>query len=152
MSISDEHWMQIALNEASKAFDAGEIPVGAIVVKDNKILSKAHNQSLKLNDPTAHAEILALRMASKKTNNYRLDKAILYVTLEPCIMCLGALYNARIYKIIYGAKNTRLNKNDSNKHIIISHHINAKGGILENECSEILKKFFRDKREFEANK
>jgi tRNA(adenine34) deaminase len=100
----DQKWMKIAIQEAKKAVNEGEVPVGAILVKNGMIIAKAHNRPITKNDATAHAEILAIRKAGKKEKNYRLVGTTLYVTLEPCLMCLGALINARIERIVFGAK------------------------------------------------
>ena len=99
----DEKWMEFAIEEAKKAKNKNEVPVGAILVKDQRIISRGHNQPISTNDATAHAEILAIRKASKAQNNYRLVNTTLYVTLEPCAMCLGALVHARVSRIVFGA-------------------------------------------------
>jgi tRNA(adenine34) deaminase len=147
---NDEKWMQIAINESSVAKLVDEVPVGAVIVKNGELIAKAHNQPISTNDPTAHAEILALRKAGKKEKNYRLVGATLYVTLEPCLMCLGALMHARIDRIVFGAKNT---KNgfcgsliDMTNERQFNHQVNVTGGILEKQCQEILKSFFRLRR------
>ena len=102
---SDEHWMQMALEQASKGATYGEVPVGAVLVdRDNQLLAAGHNQPISSVDPTAHAEIIVLREAAKKNNNYRLIDTTLYVTLEPCVMCVGALIHARVKRIVYGAR------------------------------------------------
>ena len=146
----DEKWMQIAIKESSAAKSEDEIPVGAVIVKNGQLIAQAHNQPISTNDPTAHAEILAIRKAGKKEKNYRLVGATLYVTLEPCLMCLGALMHARIERIVFGAKNTRngfcgslldmTNDKQFNHRAIIT------GGILEKQCQEILRSFFRLRR------
>lgn len=147
---NDEKWMQIAINESSAAKLVDEVPVGAVIVKNGELIAKAHNQPISTNDPTAHAEILALRKAGKKEKNYRLVGATLYVTLEPCLMCLGALMHARIKRIVFGAKNT---KNgfcgsliDMTNERQFNHQVIVTGGILEKQCQEILKSFFRLRR------
>ena len=146
----DEKWMQIAFNESRAAKSEDEIPVGAVIVRNGQLIAQAHNQPISTNDPTAHAEILAIRKAGKKEKNYRLVGATLYVTLEPCLMCLGALMHARIERIVFGAKNTRngfcgslldmTNDKQFNHRAIIT------GGILEKQCQEILISFFRLRR------
>jgi tRNA(adenine34) deaminase len=146
----DQTWMKIAIQEAKKAVNEGEVPVGAILVKNGMIIAKAHNRPITKNDATAHAEILAIRKAGKKEKNYRLVGTTLYVTLEPCLMCLGALINARIERIVFGAKNTKNGfcgslvdmTNDSQ----FNHHPIVTGGILEKQCQEILRSFFRLRR------
>jgi tRNA(adenine34) deaminase len=146
----DQTWMKIAIQEAKKAVNEGEVPVGAILVKNGMIIAKAHNRPITKNDATAHAEILAIRKAGKKEKNYRLVGTTLYVTLEPCLMCLGALINARIERIVFGAKNTKNGfcgslidmTNDSQ----FNHRPIVTGGILEKQCQEILRSFFRLRR------
>ena len=146
----DQKWMKIAIQEAKKAVNEGEVPVGAILVKNRMIIAKAHNRPITKNDATAHAEILAIRKAGKKEKNYRLVGTTLYVTLEPCLMCLGALINARIERIVFGAKNTKNGfcgslvdmTNDSQ----FNHRPIVTGGILEKQCQEILRSFFRLRR------
>ena len=147
---NDEKWMQIAINESSAANLIEEVPVGAVIVRNGELIAKAHNQPISTNDPTAHAEILALRKAGKKEKNYRLVGATLYVTLEPCLMCLGALMHARVDRIVFGAKNT---KNgfcgslvDMTNDRQFNHQAIVTGGILEKQCQEILKSFFRLRR------
>ena len=147
---NDEKWMQIAINESSAAKISDEVPVGAVIVKNGKLIAHAHNQPISLNDPTAHAEILAIRQAAKKEKNYRLVGATLYVTLEPCLMCVGALMHARIERIVYGAKNTKNGFCGSILDITndkqFNHRVIVDGGILEDQCQEILKSFFRLRR------
>ena len=147
---NDEKWMQIAIKESSVAKSGDEVPVGAVIVKNGKLIAHAHNQPISLNDPTAHAEILAIRKAAKKENNYRLVGATLYVTLEPCLMCLGALMHARIERIVFGAKNTKSgfcgSKIDATNDKQFTHRVIVEGGILEEQCQEILKSFFRLRR------
>ena len=146
----DEKWMQIAINESNAAKSEDEIPVGAVIVKNGQLIAKAHNRPITKNDATAHAEILAIRKAGKKEKNYRLVGTTLYVTLEPCLMCLGALINARIERIVFGAKNTKNGfcgylvdmTNDSQ----FNHRPIVTGGILEKQCQEILRSFFRLRR------
>ena len=146
----DQKWMKIAIQEAKKAVNEGEVPVGAILVKNGMVIAKAHNRPITKNDATAHAEILAIRKAGKKEKNYRLVGTTLYVTLEPCLMCLGALINARIERIVFGAKNTKNGfcgslvdmTNDSQ----FNHRPIVTGGILEKQCQEILRSFFRLRR------
>jgi tRNA(adenine34) deaminase len=151
----DEKWMQFAIIEANKAQIKNEIPIGAIIVKNGQLIAQAHNQPITLNDPTAHAEIQALRIAAKKQRNYRLIKTTLYVTLEPCLMCFGAINHARIERIVYGAHDSKVSicrpcNNLSNK-IIINHKLLISGGVLENECSNLLKEFFKNRRNKKTN-
>ena len=146
----DEKWMQIAIKVSITAKNVDEIPVGAVIVKNGKLIAKAHNQPISTNDPTAHAEILAIRKAGAKEKNYRLVGATLYVTLEPCLMCIGALVHARIDRVVYGAND---NKNKSYRTIKdisntnqFNHRIIVTGGVLEKQCQEILKSFFKLRR------
>jgi tRNA(adenine34) deaminase len=143
----DEKWMQYAIIEAKKAQNKNEIPVGSIVVLNNKIIAKAHNQPISKNNPTAHAEILVLQKAGKKLQNYRLNNTTLYVTLEPCAMCFGAISHARVKRIVFGAYDPKTGVCGSAINLssekIFTHRINIKGGILEKQCSQVLKSFFK---------
>ena len=146
----DDKWMQIAIHEAIKAGSEGEVPVGAVLVKDGKLIAQAHNQPISKNDASAHAEIQLLRIAGKKTNNYRLNNTTIYVTLEPCIMCLGAIINARIAKIVYGAHDLKTGACGSCINLTnlkcFQHKLNITGGILENKCKILLQDFFKIRR------
>ena len=146
----DEKWMTLALEQARKAEEHGEVPVGAVLVKDGLLVAKAHNQPISTNDPTAHAEIQLLRIAGKKLANYRLTNTSLYVTLEPCAMCFGAMVHARIERIVYGAHDPKTGvcglSTDLRKLNCFKHQINVTGGILQHECSEILHTFFKLRR------
>ena len=146
----DEKWMQISIQEAIKSEKEGEVPVGAILVKDGLLIAKAHNQSISKNDATAHAEIQLIRTAGKIQENYRLTGASLYVTLEPCAMCLGAMMHARIKLIVYGAHDQKTGACGSSENLIeancFNHKINLISGVLENECKQLLKKFFISRR------
>ena len=146
----DISFMQHALKCAQKACEKDEVPVGAIIVKDNKIIATGYNKSITLKDATAHAEIIALRKACKKLNNYRLTDCSIYVTIEPCSMCACALVHARIKNIFFGAKDIKtgacgslFNIANSNK---LNHRINVFGGLLEQDCAKIIKQFFENKR------
>jgi tRNA(adenine34) deaminase len=146
----DEKWMNLALEQARKAEDQGEVPVGAILVKDGLLVAKAHNQPILTNDPTAHAEIQLLRIAGSKLKNYRLTGTSLFVTLEPCAMCLGAMMNARIERIIFGAHDPKTGVCGSSENLIdarcFNHRINLVSGVLENESKQLLKNFFISRR------
>ena len=146
----DEKWMQIALQEAIKAEEEGEVPVGAILVKNGMIIAKAFNQPISKNDATAHAEIQLLRTAGGKLKNCRLNGTSLYVTLEPCAMCLGAIMHARIERIIFGARDLKKGVCGSSENLInancFNHKIDLTGGVLENESSQLLKNFFISRR------
>ena len=148
--LNNEYFIKEALKEAQKAQEKGEVPVGAVIVKDNKIIAKGFNRCITDKDSTAHAEIIALRKASKKTGNYRLNGCIVYVTIEPCAMCAGALVNARIEKIFFGAYDKKAGACKSVFKIVnnkkLNHRIEFKSGILKDECAAIIKKFFKSKR------
>ena len=145
--MTDEQYMQLALAEAQKAFDKEEVPVGAIIVMNNRIIARAHNQVELLNDSTAHAEILALTSAFDFLSSKYLPEATLYVTIEPCLMCSGALYWSKIGKIVYGADDE---KNSYRKCCGSSTPFHPKtqlvGGILKEECANLMKGFFKAKR------
>ena len=146
----DDFFMRMALEEATLAYNEGEVPVGAVLVKDGKVIAKTHNQRETLKDPTGHAEIIALKQGSKGENNWRLTDYTLYVTKEPCIMCAGAMVNARLGRLIYGCKDEKGGAVNSLYSILsdtrLNHQVEAVSGILKDECSEILKKFFQDRR------
>jgi tRNA(adenine34) deaminase len=146
----DEKWMQIALNEANLAMNENEIPVGAVLVKNDKLITQSHNQPIRKNDPTAHAEIQLLRKAGEQQKNYRLIGSTIYVTLEPCTMCFGAMVHARIERIVFGASDPKTGVCGScinlNKQNFFNHKIVITGGVLENESSELLKLFFKSRR------
>jgi tRNA(adenine34) deaminase len=146
---TDEAFMGEALLEAKKAADNNEVPVGAVVVSDKKILSRAHNGTISLNDPTAHAEILAIREACGIKKNYRITSCDLYVTLEPCVMCLGAIFQARIGRLIFGAHDPKTGAVESIMKFPfdrMNHTLEIEAGILSEECGKILKEFFAGKR------
>ena len=148
---TDEKWMQIAIEEAKLAMRKNEIPVGSVLVKNEIIIAQAHNQSILNNDPTAHAEIQLLRKAGKQQENYRLGGCTLYVTLEPCSMCFGAMIHARIERIVFGALDPKTGVcgscMDLNKENFFNHKISITGGVLEKECSNLLKLFFKSLRD-----
>ena len=148
--IEDEKWMQLAILEANIAKDKGEVPVGSILVQNNQIISKAHNCPISKNDPTAHAEIEVLRKAGEKLNNYRLPQTTIYVTLEPCAMCLGAMIHARIERVVFGASDPKSgvcgSTIDLSSESIFNHQISVSGGVLEHECKNILQSFFKLRR------
>ncbi len=136
--------MKQAIKQAKKAGEIGEIPIGAVVVKEGKIISRAHNRRIKDRDPSAHAEILALKRAGKRCGAWNLSGCDLYVTLEPCLMCYGAALNARISNIYFGAYDSKYGISEVANSGVISfnHSLNMQGGILEQECGEILTDFF----------
>jgi tRNA(adenine34) deaminase len=145
-----EFWMREAMAEALKGGTEGEVPVGAIVLLNGKMIGRGHNSPIRLHDPTAHAEIIALRQAAYNTANYRLPGSILIVTIEPCVMCVGAMIQARVEDVVYGAADPKggairscYQLADKNQ---LNHRIGVTSGILENECSSILKDFFAARR------
>ena len=146
----DEFWMSQALALARHAEQLGEVPVGAVLVKDNKIIGTGHNQSIANHDPSAHAEIIALRDAGQQLKNYRLIDTTLYVTLEPCVMCMGAILNARIKKLVFGAIDSKRGAVCSALQLsqaeFANHHLEWTSGISEQTCSQQLSSFFKSKR------
>jgi len=152
MSISkiDKGFMRLAYIEAQKSKEINEIPVGAIIVIKDEVISKGHNMPISQNDPTAHAEINALRLAAKNIGNYRLTGATLYSTLEPCAMCFGAIIHARISRLVFGAYDLKTGACGSSTKLheqkCFNHSPEIIGGVLEEDCSLILKDFFRERR------
>ena len=148
--IEPETWMQRALELARIAEANAEVPVGAVVVLNNEIIGEGWNQPISSNDPVAHAEIIALRSAASRVRNYRLPGAELYVTLEPCVMCAGALIHARIKRVIYGARDPKTGAAGSVFDILqnerMNHRIAVTTGVIENECATILREFFLARR------
>ena len=145
----DEYFMQKALSEAEKAMEAGEVPVGAVLVEGEKIIVRGHNKPLSSDDPTAHAEIVAIREACREKRNYRLTGCELYVTLEPCAMCLGAAVHARLRRVVFGALDPKGGAVESVMSFPVekmNHRLGIKGGVLAAECGKILKSFFETKR------
>ena len=146
----DEKWMSLALEQAVKAEEEGEVPVGAILVKDGLVVARAHNQPISTNDATAHAEIQLLRAAGEKLKNYRLTGTSLYVTLEPCAMCLGAIMHARVERVVFGAHDPKTGVCGSSENLMeancFNHKINLTSGVLENESRKLLKSFFISRR------
>lgn len=151
MTDSDELWMEEALREAQNAQAAGEVPVGAIVVLNRRIVGRGANRVIRDNDPTAHAEIVALRDAGKRLGNYRLSGCELFVTIEPCAMCAGASVHARIQRLVYGADDLKAGAVHSVAQIVnhpaLNHDIQVTAGVLSGRCSDALQAFFRQKRE-----
>lgn len=142
--------MRQALAQAAYAQAAGEVPVGAIVVLDGAVIGTGFNQPIRAKDPTAHAEVVALRAASAALGNYRLTGATLYVTVEPCLMCVGAMVHARVATVVYGATEPRCGAivSMTSAHLFagLNHRLQAVGGILEDECREIMQAFFKTRR------
>ncbi len=145
-----EKWMELAFQQALLAEKIDEVPVGAVLVQDDQLIASAHNQPISNNDPTAHAEIQLLRKAGKALNNYRFPNTTLYVTLEPCTMCLGAMIHARISHVVFGAYDQKTGVCGSCIDLSVSkcfnHLIDTQGGVLENQCKDLLQHFFKNKR------
>jgi tRNA(adenine34) deaminase len=146
----DERWMREALHAADEALNNDEVPVGAVLVRNNELIAVSGNSPISLKDPSAHAEILALRAAAQKLNNYRLPGTTLYVTLEPCMMCAGALLHARVERLVFGAYDPKTGVAggcfdwlQDERHV---HKINVRGGVLKKESGELLQDFFKSKR------
>lgn len=148
--MDDEAWMRHAIRLAQRAEEAGEVPIGALLVKNNQLIAEGWNRPISHCDPTAHAEIIAIRKAGQVLNNYRLIDTTLYVTLEPCVMCMGAIAHGRIQRLVFGAYDPKrgavchaLNLSDAD---FLNHTVNWQGGVLETETSALLSDFFRAKR------
>ena len=150
MEQPDEYWMQQALDLARKAAEADEVPVGAVLVKDNQLIAEGWNHPIQLHDPSAHAEMIALRQAGIALNNYRLLDTTLYVTLEPCVMCVGAMIHARVGRVVFGAYDAKTGAAGSMFDLLQSekhnHRIDVTGGVLEEQCRDVLQAFFKRKR------
>jgi tRNA(adenine34) deaminase len=146
----DEYFMEMALAESILAYKEGEVPVGAVLVKDNKVIARAYNQRETLKDPIGHAEIIVLKEGSKEEDSWRLTNLTLYVTKEPCIMCAGAMVNARLGRLVYGCRDEKGGAVDSLYNLLsdkrLNHQVSVEGGVLEEECSEILTRFFQNRR------
>lgn len=145
-----ERYMREALHQARRAQAHGEVPIGAVVVVDREIYGRGSNAPIRIHDPTAHAEILALRQAAKKLGNYRLENATLYVTLEPCAMCAGALIAARVRTLVFGSRDLRFGAIRSKFRIadsdLLNHKVEIVEGVLASECLELIKTFFEQRR------
>jgi tRNA(adenine34) deaminase len=150
MSQSDELWMEEALREAQRALAMGEVPVGAVVVHEGRIIGRGCNRPITDNDPTAHAEMIALREAGREIGNYRLLDCDLYVTVEPCAMCSGAITHARIRRLIYGAEDAKAGAVHSMLQVLnhpkMNHHVEVSSGVLAARCMDLLQTFFRGRR------
>jgi len=147
---TDYDFMKIALEEAESGYRRGEVPVGAVLVREGNILAQAHNSPIANHDPSAHAEMIVLRKASEIMGNYRLAETELYVTIEPCIMCAGAIVHARIERVIFGARDPKCGAVVSLYNILddkrLNHQVKVTEGVLKEECGEIISRFFREKR------
>ena len=148
--MSDELYMQEALRSAQRALEAGEVPIGAVVVCDGKIVGRGHNRNIIDHDPTAHAEILALREAGAAIGNHRLGDCDLFVTIEPCAMCAGAMIHARLKRVVYGAADPKAGAAGSVmmvlNHPALNHSMEVQQGVLAGRCAELLQQFFRERR------
>ena len=148
--------MQLALAQAQHAWDLGEVPVGAVVVKDGVVIAVGYNQPIGRHDPTAHAEIQALRAAADKLGNYRLPGCELYVTLEPCVMCSGAMLHARLARVVFGASDPKTGACGSVLNLFdqpaLNHQTAIEGGVLADECGAFLRQFFVERRRAQAEK
>jgi tRNA(adenine34) deaminase len=146
----NEKYMKMALEEAEKAGQSGEVPVGAILLKGDQVLAKDHNRCIELSDPTAHAEILVLRKGGEILKNYRLNDTVMYVTAEPCPMCVSAMVHSRISRLVFGALEPKFGAVESKFKLLndngLNHQVEVDRGILEEECAEILKVFFKERR------
>lgn len=146
----DQAFMQLALEQAQRAWDLGEVPVGAVVVRDGEVIATGCNQPIGLHDPTAHAEIVALRAAAAKLGNYRLPGCTLYVTLEPCAMCSGAMMHARLARVVYGALDPKTGACGSVLDLFgqpqLNHHTEVEGGVMAAQAGAMLKAFFAERR------
>jgi len=151
--VSDPHtaWMRDAIELAQQAAQQGEVPVGALVVRDNQVIGRGYNCPISARDPTAHAELVALRDAAKNLGNYRLVNCTLYVTIEPCAMCAGAMLHARIQSLVYGAPEPKAGAVSSHLHLLSAPHLNHRvsvlGGVLQDECAGLMSDFFRGRRQ-----
>jgi tRNA(adenine34) deaminase len=149
-AVDHERFMRAALEQARLALAAGEVPIGAVVVVDGGVVASGYNRPISGTDPTAHAEIVALRSAALAAGNYRLTGAVLYVTVEPCLMCVGALVHARVAEVIYGAAEPKsgalVSTARAHETPGLNHRLAVTGGVLEDECRAIIQEFFRQKR------
>lgn len=152
MPTSDEIWMQRAIAEAKAAQESGEVPVGAIVVKNGELIASGQNRNLRDNDPSAHAEIVALRAAGPAMGNHRLEGCEIYVVVEPCAMCAGAMVHARLKRLIYGAKDPKAGAVESAMQVLnhpkLNHRMEVTSGVLDEQCSQLLREFFQARRQY----
>jgi tRNA(adenine34) deaminase len=150
LTSADERFMRMALREAQRGAREGEVPVGAVVVHEGRVLARAHNRPIHLHDPSAHAEVLALRRAARKSLNYRLEGCDLYVTIEPCAMCAGAIVHSRLRRLIYGAPDPKAGACGTALRVLnhrkLNHRVETTRGVLAIECASVIQEFFRSKR------
>lgn len=146
----DDGFMQLALDEASRAAASGEVPVGAVIVLDGRVIARGHNASIALQDPTAHAEVVAMRAAARALGNYRLEGGTLYATIEPCVMCCGAALHARLGRLVYGADDPKAGGVASLYRLLddarLNHRVAVTAGVRGAECGELLREFFKSRR------
>jgi len=151
MASQDEIWMERALGEAKSAQEAAEVPVGAVIVKGGEVIASGQNRNLRDHDPSAHAEIIALRSAGARFGNHRLEGCEMYVIIEPCAMCAGALVQARLKRLVFGAKDPKAGAVESVLSVLnhprLNHQMEVTGGVLEAQCSQMLRQFFRARRQ-----
>jgi tRNA(adenine34) deaminase len=152
-SRDDTAWMELALEQARAAAQAGEVPVGAVIVKDGEVLGQGQNRNSRDHDPAAHAEIVALRQAAERLGNHRLVGCVMFATIEPCAMCAGAMIHARLARLVFGASDPKAGAAGSALEVLnhprLNHRMEVTSGVLADECSEILQTFFREKRDLE---
>jgi len=150
MPNSDKSWMELALTEANRAAEVGEVPVGAVLVKNNKVIGAGHNQTITNSDPSAHAEIVAMRRAGKMLGNYRLVETTLYVTLEPCPMCVGAIIHARLQRVVFAASDPKTGAAGGCFDLLTDHRHNQvpdlEHGLMAEESAALLRRFFKSRR------
>jgi tRNA(Arg) A34 adenosine deaminase TadA len=143
-------WMELALAQACAAAEAGEVPVGAVIVKDGEVLAQGQNRNLRDHDPSAHAEIVALRQAAARLGNHRLVGCVMFATIEPCAMCAGAMMHARLARLVYGASDPKAGAGGSALEVLnhprLNHRMEVTSGVLKDRCSEILREFFQSRR------
>lgn len=146
----DEHYMRLALGEACSALNSDEVPVGAVLVRDGQLLASGHNGPIAQKDPTAHAEIVVMRAGARSIDNYRLTGSVLYVTIEPCVMCMGALLHARVERLVYGAEDPRAGAAgtvfDLARDSRLNHRLEVTRGVMADECRSIIQEFFKKRR------
>ena len=151
MDGADAGYMRAALTQATEAKRRGEVPVGAVIVVDDAVVGEGFNQPIGAQDPTAHAEIVAIRAAARRLGNYRLTGATLYVTIEPCQMCVGAMVHARVARLVYGTREPKAGAIESamraHEHPALNHRVEVLGGVLEEECRAVIQGFFEERRE-----
>ena len=150
MNDRDEYFMRLALEEAGEAYADGEVPVGAVLARDDQVIARTRNRKESANDPTAHAELMVIREGAEIIGDWRLSDTTLYVTKEPCVMCAGAMLNARLGRLVYGCRDERFGAVNSRYQLLhdpgLNHQVRVVSGVLEEQCTEILKEFFKSRR------